>query len=387
MDNRTKQSDPAHSVAGHPAYESLILGNISTAIVLLDHHKHILYTNLAAENLLQESLGHLKQRCFTELLVEDRTLDDALVTSQTYTRRQATLLLPGHETIRVDLTVTPVTDSATTQLLVELVPVDRYRRIERDATLKEQHDVTLQMVRGLAHEIKNPLGGIKGSAQLLAGKIATQLTHQTPGDPLSEYTDVIITETNRLTSLVDRLLGPNTMPEKKPTNIHVLLERISKLIELEAQDSPARLQLIRDYDPSIPEVEVDPQLVLQALLNIVRNAMQAVADTPRPRIKLLSRIERQLTLFGKRHKVALRIDIQDNGPGIPEQIQEHLFYPMISARDNGTGLGLSIAQSIIHQHQGLIKFENLHCGANCGANGGANGGACFTILLPLEQAG
>lgn len=344
-----------------------ILGNLSTAIVLLDDELSILYTNQAAESLMQVSFSQLEGRSFVELLSNGgelgTTLRDAIASNQTYTKRKASLQLPGKVGAIVDLTVTPVIDNDRQRLLVELIPMDRYLRIDRDAALKEHHDVTKQMVRGLAHEVKNPLGGIRGSAQLLAKEL--------PDESLIEYTNIIIEETDRLTSLVDRMLGPRSLPRKRQVNIHEILERTAKLIELEA---PAALLVTRDYDPSIPEVCIDAELVQQALLNLCRNAMQCLEGTPHPTLELVTRIERQFTVFGKRHKVVLRIDVCDNGPGVPADIQDHLFYPMISQRPGGTGLGLTFAQSIVNQHGGLIEFDS------------EPGATVFRIIIPLEQS-
>ncbi|MFT7222320.1 MAG: two-component system nitrogen regulation sensor histidine kinase GlnL [Candidatus Azotimanducaceae bacterium] len=283
----------------------------------------------------------------------------AVAASQLYTRRQMTLTIPGKGEVTADITVTPIED--TQQSLVEFVPMDRYLRIDRDAAIKEHHDVTRQMVRGFAHEVKNPLGGIKGSAQLLEREL--------PDESLQEYTNIIIEETDRLTLLVDRMLGPNTPPKLRLITIHEVLERAAKLIELESDDA---LIVVRDYDPSIPEISIDPELMVQALLNVVRNAMQCLEGTPHPFITLVTRIERQFTIAGERHRTVLKVEVCDNGPGIPPEIQEHLFYPMITGRPGGTGLGLTFAQSIISQHKGMIEFES------------EPGDTIFRILIPLE---
>ena len=338
--------------------------NLSTAILMLDEHMTILFSNQAAENLLLESSEHMLEKCLNGMVANGSELaaivSAAIESDQVYTRRQMLLIVPGRQDdVTSDVTVTPILGAD--QALVEFTPMDRYLRIDRDAALKEHHEVTRQMVRGLAHEIKNPLGGIKGSAQLLSREL--------PDESLNEYTDIIIKEADRLTSLVDRLLGPNVIPDIQPVNIHVLLERISKLVELEADYD---CQVVRDYDPSIPEVQADPELMLQALLNITRNAMQALEATDEPVIHLSTRIDRQFTISGKRHKVVLRIDIADNGPGIDENVAELLFYPMISGRPGGTGLGLSLAQSIITQHQGMIEFSSRP------------GETIFRIYVPLE---
>ena len=341
----------------------IVLGNLSTAILVLNEGHNILFANQAAENLLKESATQLAGQCLIDLIINGEELaeivSEATLTNKTFTRRRMQFLLPGKDNFTADVTVTSVLDQG--QTVVELIPMDRYLRIDRDAAIQEHHDVTRQMVRGLAHEIKNPLGGIKGSAELLAREL--------PDESLEEYTDIIIEETNRLTSLLDRMLGPNTLAQKTPISIHQVLERTANLIELESKN----LEVIRDYDPSIPELLIDPELMLQAILNVARNAMQILETTPHPALTFTTRIERQFTINGQRHKVVVRVDIKDNGSGIPPEIQEQLFYPMISRRPGGTGLGLPFAQSIIAQHNGMIEFES------------EPGDTTFSIIIPLEQ--
>ncbi len=340
-----------------------VLGNLSTAILLVNEAMQIVYSNPAAENLLRESFGQMQGKCLSKIfangdelisMVEEASRSNHLITS-----RQTRLISPGKSMVTADITMTPIIDAH--QILIELIPMDRYLRIDRDVAIKEHHDVTRRMVRGLAHEIKNPLGGIKGSAQLLAREL--------PEERLAEYTNIIIQETDRLTSLVDRMLGPNTPPQKSMLTIHEVLERAAKLIELESTG----LTVIRDYDPSIPVLGIDPEMMMQALLNLVRNSMQALENTPCPTITLTTRIERQFTISGQRHKVVVRLEVKDNGPGIPDEIKDHLFYPMISKRPNGTGLGLTLAQSIISQHNGMIEFDSQP------------GETLFTVFLPLLQ--
>ena len=348
------------------AMSDRVLGNLSTSILMVDESMTILFSNQAAENLLQESSEHMQGRCLASILANGNELAAiiaaAMQSDQVYTRRQMALIMPPKRTdLTVDVTVTPIL--GTKQALVEFIEMNRYLRIDRDAALRESHELTRQMIKGLAHEIKNPLGGIKGSAQLLEKEL--------PAEGLKEYTGIIIEETDRLTSLVDRMLGPRVFANFQSINVHVILERVSKLIELE---TPEHYRLDRDYDPSIPEIDADPELLLQALLNIARNAMQALKSNPAPHITLTTRIDRQFTIGGKPHRVVLRIDIKDNGPGIPEDIQDYLFYPMISGRADGTGLGLSLAQSIINQHRGMVTFAT------------SPGETTFSLYLPLEQS-
>jgi two-component system nitrogen regulation sensor histidine kinase GlnL len=246
--------------------------------------------------------------------------------------------------------------------LLEIQPLDRLLRINRDDHHASVQETTRKLVRGLAHEIKNPLGGIRGAAQLLQRELATERQR--------DYTRIIIEEADRLRNLVDRMLGPSQVPRLVPVNIHQALERVVLLLEAEA---PGRISFVRDYDPSLPEVEADLEQLIQALLNIVRNAQQALEKTPAPEIRLRSRIIRQFTIGTTRHRLVLRLDITDNGPGIPPDLFDRMYYPMISGRADGSGLGLSIAQSIVGQHGGLIECESKP------------GSTTFSIFLPLEQ--
>jgi two-component system nitrogen regulation sensor histidine kinase GlnL len=244
-------------------------------------------------------------------------------------------------------------------LLVELTPLDRQLRISREENLLAQQSVSRALTRNLAHEIKNPLGGLRGAAQLLERELA---------DPaLKEYTSIIIGEADRLQNLVDRMLGPNSIPRKREINVHQVVERVRQLV---AAEVPSRVRLIRDYDPSIPPLVGDPDQLIQAVLNIVRNAMQAVGKEGD--ITLRTRTLRQFTIGHVRHKLVIKIDIVDTGPGIPAEIMEQIFYPMVSGRPGGTGLGLSIAQTIISQHGGLIECTS------------EPGNTCFSLLLPPQ---
>jgi two-component system nitrogen regulation sensor histidine kinase GlnL len=212
------------------------------------------------------------------------------------------------------------------------------------------HQATRALVRGVAHEVKNPLGGIRGAAQLLAKELKDE--------NLTDYTDIIIAEADRLRNLVDKLLGPRKLPDFRKLNIHQLIERVRSIVEAE---SGHQISIVRDYDPSLPEVLVDGDQIIQAILNVVSNARQALLESTQsdyPRITLRTRPLRQFTIGNIRHRLVAMIEIEDNGPGVDQKIQETLFFPMVSGRANGTGLGLSIAQSIMNQHQGLIECES-----------------------------
>ncbi len=340
-----------------------VIENLSTAIVVLDRDLEIIFSNQAAETLLMESYAKMRGESIAKIISSEdgflKRIDEARSLERPLTARQICLVTNNATTITVDATITPLLDQS--EVLIEFISIDRYLRIDRDAAIKEHHGVTKQMVKGLAHEIKNPLGGIKGSAQLLAKEL--------PGPTLKEYTNIIIEETDRLTGLVDRMLGPNTLPVKSKKSIHEIIERVAKLLEMESSDCSIK----RDYDPSLPEIEIDHELLVQAMLNIAKNALQALDNESSGEIRFKTRVERQFTINGERHRFVIRVDISDNGPGIPNEIREHLFYPMISKRVGGTGLGLTFAQSIISQHGGIIEFESIP------------GDTVFKVFLPLEH--
>jgi len=285
-----------------------------------------------------------------------------LASNSPHTSRSISLILHSGQEIHVDVIITPVGDhSGKTGLLVELMAVDRLLKISREESLLHAQETTKAVIRGLAHEIKNPLGGVRGAAQLLAREL--------PDQDLAEYTRVIIREADRLRDLVDRLLGPNQQLDPQPLNIHEILEHVRNLITAE---SDSRATIIRDYDPSLPEFPGDRAQLIQAVLNIMRNALQ-MADNPDDcNIILRSRSQRQFTIGTIRHRLVCKVDIIDNGPGVPENMLHAIFAPMVTGRADGTGLGLSIAQSIINRHGG-----QLECDSNPGQTR-------FTMYLPME---
>ncbi len=342
-----------------------LINHLNICVIELDDQLRLTFLNAAAENLLEASGNQVKDHHLGDIFQVaseiEAILSESLVTGQVFTGRKVKLELVSGNVITCDYCVTPIRTETGSNAVVELYPLDRYLRIDRDENITTQHAISRQMVRGLAHEIKNPLGGIRGSAQLLERELPTQ--------DLKAYTEIIVDETDRLTALVDRLLGPNSLPKPQLTNIHEVLERVRTLIELEAEPN---LELVSDYDPSIPEVEIDLEQMVQVVLNLARNAMQSLEETPEPRLRFRTRVERLFTIGTTQHKLVAKIDVQDNGPGIPDHLREHLFYPMITGRSEGTGLGLSVAQSIVHQHHGVIEFESRP------------GETVFSIYLPLE---
>lgn len=351
------------------ALQRLLIENLTTATLLLNSRLRLEYMNPAAEMLLavsgQRSHGQFISELFTESSEALAALRLAVEEAHPFTKREATLTSASGQSLTVDYAVTPVLTKQETMLLLEVLPRDRLLRITKEEAQLSKQETTKMLVRGLAHEIKNPLGGIRGAAQLLAREL--------PEEHLKDYTEVIIEEADRLRNLVDRMLGSNKLPSLAMTNIHEVLEHVASLIEAECQGS---LILVRDYDPSIPEVLMDHEQMIQAVLNIMRNAMQALAGQTElglGRLSLRTRTLRQFTIGHIRHRLVARIEIIDNGPGIPAELQNTLFYPMVSGRPDGTGLGLAITQNIISQHQGLIECESHP------------GHTSFSIFLPLEQ--
>jgi two-component system nitrogen regulation sensor histidine kinase GlnL len=341
-----------------------ILDNLTTAVLTFDADLRLTSINPAGEMLFEISAKKAVGQRLAELLPHARlamkTLNQTLESRHPITARGVPLKLPGNRTITVDCTVTPLTDAAPDALLVELTQVDRLLRLARDESMLERQAANRAVMRGLAHEIKNPLGGLRGAAQLLEREL--------PDKSLKEYTRIIIHEADRLRNLVDRMMGPHKPLKKKPVNVHEILEHVRKLMLVEV---PVGLTLERDYDPSLPEFEGEPEQLIQAVLNIVRNSAEAIQH--QGVIRLRTNIERSFTIGQKRHRLVLRADIEDNGPGIPEEIQEHIFYPMVTAKPGGTGLGLSIAQDIVAKHGGLIECHSRP------------GHTVFSIYLPLEN--
>ncbi len=343
-----------------------ILDNLTTAVLSFDGDLRLAYINPAGEMLFEVSSKKVVGQPLTALLPHSlrlaKTLKQTLNSRHPFTARGVRLLLPGARTITVDCTVTPLPDGARgDELLVELTQIDRLLRLARDESRLDRQAANRAVIRGLAHEIKNPLGGLRGAAQLLEQELS--------GNELKEYTRIIIHEADRLRNLVDRMIGPHRLPKHEPMNVHEVLEHVRKLMLVEV---PVGLGIERNYDPSLPSILGDREQLIQAVLNIVRNSVQAMDG--QGVVRLRTRIERSLTIGNKRHRLALRVEVEDNGPGIPETLQEHIFYPMVTGRADGTGLGLSIAQDIINRHGGLIEFTSRPRQT------------VFTLYLPLENA-
>lgn len=343
------------------------LEHLATAIILLNEQREVVYINPGAEVIFafsaNQTQGLLISEVFPNCDILLTAVDNAITQQSPYREHEFTICTHRNLCIAVTCTVTPM-ETSNACLMLEFQRMDAQLRIAREERMLIQQQANAELLRNLAHEIRNPLGGLRGAAQLLE--------HELPSPSLREYTQVIIKEADRLQSLMDRLLIPHRMPQYEPTNIHEVLERVRSLLLAE---SPRSIQIQRDYDLSLPELIGDREKLIQAVLNIARNAVQAMHEhkTKESQLTFRTRAERQVTLARRRYRVAIKLDIIDNGPGIPQEIMERIFYPLVSGTASGTGLGLTLAQSFITQHHGMIECES------------EPGKTCFTILLPIES--
>ena len=348
-------------VIGTLPHTEQILNSLINSILLIDNDLVIHYANPAAQQLLAQSsrklFGTPLPELVTYLSLDIETMLGNLDAGQGFTDNEVTLVVDGRAHI-MSLTAQRLPDDL---VLLEMSPMDHLRRLSQEQLQQAQQVAARELVRGLAHEIKNPLGGLRGAAQLLAKAL--------PSPEVTEYTNVIIEQADRLRNLVDRLLGPQLPGQHVIQSIHRVAERVVKLVSMELPDN---VSLRRDYDPSLPELPHDPEQIEQVLLNIVSNALQALGSRG-GNIILRTRTDFQLTLHGRRYRLVARIDIEDDGPGIPAQLHDTLFYPMVSGREGGTGLGLSIARNLIDQHRGKIEFNSWP------------GHTKFSIYLPIRQ--
>jgi two-component system, NtrC family, nitrogen regulation sensor histidine kinase GlnL len=342
------------------AYSGLEL--LATAVLLLDENLHVTYANPAAETLFAQGRSHLVGIAFSKALPGNdefgQRLAQSLDADAGFNDNDLLLEVEGYP-VHLHCVLTPV-EAGGSRLLLEFRELEQQLKIAREAKILEQQEANRELIRNLAHEIKNPLGGIRGAAQLLERELA---------DPEQrEFTQVIVKETDRLQSLMNRLLTPNRLPRVEPINVHEVTERVRTLLLAEF---PGTLEVRRDYDTSLPDLVGDKEQLIQAILNVARNAAQATAG--RGEIRLVTRIARQVTIARNRFRHAVAVTIEDDGPGVPAELAERIFYPLVSGRAGGTGLGLSLAQSFVSQHLGLIEFES------------APGRTRFTILLPVRD--
>ena len=340
---------------------------LATAVVVLDDGHVVRYANQAAENLLGAGVRSLTGQRFPELFAESQTLEgmlaEALAAHWSYRAQTVTYERPGREPLPLSCLVAPI-DVPGTPLLAELRPIQEQLRQEREERLHDQQEATRELLRNLAHEIKNPLGGLRGSAQLLERELDRP--------DLKEYTQVIIKEADRLQVLLDRLLTPRRAVRLAQVNIHEVLERVRSLVQAEF---PSGISVLRNYDPSVPDLVGDIEQLIQAVLNVVRNAAQALLSGAHGgkggTIVLRSRSVRQVTIARQRHKLALELQVIDDGPGVPEEIRDRIFNPLVSGREGGSGIGLALVQTYVQNHGGVVEFDSRP------------GRTVFTLLLPL----
>ena len=343
------------------------LEHLATAVMLLNQSHQVVYANPSTEILFalsstQISGSHISE-VFLNCEILQLAIDNAVKNDSPYREHEFAITTVRQQSFAVTCTVTPV-EMSKASLLLEFQQMDQQLRIAREERMLIQQQANSELLRNLAHEIRNPLGGLRGAAQLLE--------HELPNPSLREYTQVIIKEADRLQSLMDRLLVPHRVPKYEPTNIHEVLERVRSLLLAE---SPNNIKVRRDYDTSLPDLIGDREKLIQTVLNIARNAVQAMQSngTVDAEIILRTRAERQVTLAKKRYRVAIKLQIIDNGPGIPADIKDKIFYPLVTGREGGSGLGLALAQTFVTQHHGMIDCESQP------------GKTSFTILLPIES--
>jgi two-component system nitrogen regulation sensor histidine kinase GlnL len=338
---------------------------LATLVAVVHGDGAVVYVNAALEDALGTSRRGIEGSDLAEYYTEPQVLASALSGLRdnefAALRYDAWLKRPGRDLLPVHVILTQTDQPG--DILIEMLPLEQQARQEREERLLDQAQANKELIRNLAHEIKNPLGGIRGAAQLLEMEIDSQLT---------EYTRVIIHEADRLQTLVDRLLAPHRRPHVVgDVNIHEVCERVRSLILAEF---PRGLRVVRDYDTSIPEFRGDREQLIQAVLNIAHNACQALAEriaAGEARLTFRSRIARQITFGKQRYKLALELHVIDNGPGVPDSIKDRIFFPLVSGREGGSGLGLTLAQTFVQQHHGLIECDS------------EPGRTDFKILIPL----
>jgi len=353
---------PLRSAPQAPSYPGLDL--LATAVLMLSSDERVIYVNPAAENLFEVSrqklLGSTPAGIFSDCSTLNGAIAKAALSGASYTEQEIELGAIGKARLHLTCTVSPIEHGDAT-LLVEFRHIDQQLKIAREERLLEQQQANRELIRSLAHEIKNPLGGIRGAAQLLEREL--------DAPHLIEYTQVIIGESDRLQSLVNRLLTPHRLPSYRLINVHEVLLRVKGVVQAEFPHIPVAL----DFDISLPEFDADPEQLMQSALNIVRNAAQALSGTTAdPRIVVSTRVARNMMLGRKFHRLAVAVAVEDNGPGVVDAVREKMFFPLVSGREGGSGLGLTIAQTFVAQAGGTIEWESRP------------GRTVFTILLPLD---
>jgi two-component system nitrogen regulation sensor histidine kinase GlnL len=350
-----------------------VYDNLATAVLLFDDHLRLTCVNAAGENLLFASNRQMTGLKPDEILPDSRVFDAVLKrtleTNTPFTERGMILQLPHKEEITVDCCVTPIMEEDDcVELIVELTDAYAFQRVMHDENLYVLHDASRYAVRGMAHEIRNPLGGIRGAAQLLQAELEDKLEDKLEIKELIEYTEIIIQEADRLRNFIDRMLSSDQQLDCVELNVHEVIEYVCSLVRAEFETCP---EFKRDYDPSLPPIKADREQLIQVFLNIMRNALEATVG--KGQIGLQTRIIRHFTIRQNIHRLVARIDITDDGPGIPAEIEKNVFYPMITGRPEGKGLGLSIAQSLINLHGGVIDHERK------------DDKTIFSIYLPVSE--
>ena len=337
---------------------------LNTAVLMLDEGLHVTYANPAAETLFAQARRQMVGVPFDTALPGNdefvQRLAHALEAQAGFNDNDLLLEVEGYP-VHLHCVITPA-ESGEARLVLEFRELEQQLKIARETKILEQQQANRELIRNLAHEIKNPLGGIRGAAQLLEREL--------PDAELREFTQVIVKEADRLQSLMNRLLTPNRLPQLEEVNIHEVMERVRTLLLAEF---PEGLVVKRDYDTSLPEITGDKEQLIQAILNVARNAAQASGGLGE--IRMSTRVARQITIARRRYRLAIAVSIEDDGPGVPADLAERIFYPLVSGRQGGTGLGLSLAQSFVSQHHGIIEFESVP------------GRTRFTLLLPVRSHG
>lgn len=342
-----------------------IVENLATAIVVLAADQTIQRFNTAAETLFglsrKQAVGCRPTALIPELQPLEPLIERAMETGQSF-GRHLSFAVPHRDfdTVEAACCVSLLTDDEPRCAIMEFFDATAWRQLDREKALVSQRGASRRIIRQLAHEIRNPLGGLRGAAQLLERRL--------PDPELREYTQVIIGEADRLVALTEDLLGPTREPELRFTNIHEPLEHVMLLIENEA---PPDVSIVRDYDPSLPGIEMDRDQIVQAFLNIARNAIQSVGDTGRVTIR--TRALTNHVVGAQKHRLMLSVEFEDDGPGIAPEIEDSIFYPLVTDRAGGTGLGLPLAQDLVSRHGGLIEYETIP------------GRTRFMVRLPLER--
>lgn len=345
---------------------NLIIENLACAIIVIDRKSMVKVVNIATETLFNQSRKYLIGESFTELVSDPKVVScikDCFEKNSKYSLREIPVLRFGNETL-VDITLSGMSgkNEVGSHVLIEINSINRISRFMQEKNQLERQQSFRMMMRSLAHEIKNPLGGIRGAAQLLYKEII---------DPSrKELTEILIKEADRLTRLVDRVMGSREQLKPSLLNIHEVLEHVVNLVKIKSQKN---FSVERTYDPALPEIVVDKEQLIQAVLNIVVNGIEAQTGSEHVTIGFITRFERLITINRIMHRQAIHIRIWDDGPGVSEHIKEVLFDPLITGRPDGSGLGLSITQEIIQRHQGAVKLENFQ------------GKTCFSIYLPFAN--